>query len=330
LVGVGLIWLVAATLDQLPPLARFVVVAILWAGFLVGGELAAPRLSPGVLGAMRLLAALALGALIFQAAQSLQVPAYAPSLVGLWAAGALAHGYLLRALMPFLVGVATGALWWVWQPLAADASGLCATLSLCALAVLALALAALHGERSRFGVVWRTVGCGAGLVALFVAAVPYTNADDFGWNPWLVAMLVAAGLAAGAAVATATTTERRLEPLAALVVTALSVLMVLWDTGTDTSNVGLADWAHAAVGVAVYVAVAVGVAVLGTLRENPVLIGLAMVSLVVFTTFQSFSVFAAIIQGAWLFVLLGLIFIGTGWGFDRARREISATLEGAA
>ena len=54
-----------------------------------------------------------------------------------------------------------------------------------------------------------------------------------------------------------------------------------------------------------------------------------MIALVVFTTFQSFAVFAAIIQGAWLFVVLGLVFLGTGFLFDRARRGISANLEGA-
>ena len=74
--------------------------------------------------------------------------------------------------------------------------------------------------------------------------------------------------------------------------------------------------------------VAVGLAALGTLRDNPVLTVIAMMALVVFTTFQSFAVFAAIIQGAWLFVVLGLVFLATGFLFDRARRGITATLEG--
>jgi hypothetical protein len=145
---------------------------------------------------------------------------------------------------------------------------------------------------------------------------------------WLALELAAAGVAAGAALLVARGTARW-EPLGVLGVLGFSVLMVLWDTGTDTSSVGADDWAHAAIGVAAYVVVAVGLAALGTLRDAPVLTVIAMIALVVFTTFQSFAVFAAIIQGAWLFVVLGLVFLGTGLLFDRARRGISASLEGA-
>ena len=40
-VGVGILWLVASNLDQLPPPARFAVVAAFWLAFLVGGEVLA-------------------------------------------------------------------------------------------------------------------------------------------------------------------------------------------------------------------------------------------------------------------------------------------------
>jgi K+ transporter len=80
--------------------------------------------------------------------------------------------------------------------------------------------------------------------------------------------------------------------------------------------------------VAVYVVVAVAVAVLGTLRDSWRLTALATVAIVVFTTVQSFAVFAQIIEGAWLFVVLGLVFCGTGFLFDRARRELATALEG--
>ena len=80
-VGVGLIWLVAANLDELPPLLRFLAVAAIWLALIAAAELS--RAAGAVRGSLRLMAALAFGAVIFQAAQSLQVPAYAPGLVGL-------------------------------------------------------------------------------------------------------------------------------------------------------------------------------------------------------------------------------------------------------
>ena len=46
-VGVGILWLVASNLDQLPPLVRFAVVAAFWLAFLVGGELLAGRREHG-------------------------------------------------------------------------------------------------------------------------------------------------------------------------------------------------------------------------------------------------------------------------------------------
>ena len=181
---------------------------------------------------------------------------------------------------------------------------------------------------TRFGQVWRSVGALLGMVSLFIAAVPSTTTDGFEWNGWLLASLVVATAAAGLALVVARG-RARLEPLVAIGVLAVAVLMVLWDTGTDTSQVDLADWAHAAAGVVAFVALAVALVAIGTLRDNPVLTAIAMVGLVIFTTFQSFSVFAAIVQGAWLFLVLGLIFLATGFLFDRARREIAASLEDA-
>jgi hypothetical protein len=119
----------------------------------------------------------------------------------------------------------------------------------------------------------------------------------------------------------------RLEPLAVAAVAVVAVLLVLWDTGSDPDAITAADWLHAIVSVGVYVVVAVGVAVLGTWRDSWQLTATAAAALVVFTTFQSFAVFAQIIQGAWLFVVLGLVFLGTGVLFDRARRQLVAALE---
>lgn len=330
-VGVGLIWLVAANLDQLPPLLRFVAVAVIWFTLLVTGEALHARRSrvpSPAISAARLLAALALGAMIFQAAQSLQVPAYEPVLVGLWGVGALVHAYGVRDLGPLLVGLPALVVWFVWQIVYDAGSSFAFVLALGVVAVLSFSVAGLHDRRlTRFGPPWREVGAALALAMLFAAALPFVTVEAFTWSRWLVAGLVLAGIAATAATLLGEG-RQRLEPLAALAVLALSVGLGLWDTGADTTGLDGADWAHAGLSVAAYVVVAVGVAVLGILRDSRRLTALAMTGLVVFTTFQSFAVFAQIIQGAWLFVVLGLIFLATGYGFDRARRELAATLEG--
>ena len=79
--------------------------------------------------------------------------------------------------------------------------------------------------------------------------------------------------------------------------------------------------------VAAYVLLAVVVVALGTLRDHAALTWLATAALVVFTTFQSFAVFAPIVTGAWLFVVLGTVFLGTGFLVDRARRELAHALD---
>jgi uncharacterized membrane protein len=327
-VGIGLIWLVAANLDQLSPVSRFVAVTLIWLAFLVGGEvLAARKASAPVVGAARLLAALGIGAVVFQAAQSLQVPAFEPRLVGLWSAAALVHAYATRAYMPFLVGVTTGVGWWFSQPMWDEPSGLAVVLLLGAGSVLAASLAVLHDARiDSFAWTWRTVAGGMALVALFVAAIPDVGSGEVTWGLWLVLALAAAGAAAAAAAATRPG-RRILEPAGAVVVLVVAFLLAQWQTGTDTTSVDAADWLHAAVSVAAYVVLAVALVALGTVREHPPLTWMAMTGLVVFTTFQSFAVFAPIVTGAWLFVVLGTVFLGTGFLFDRARRELTQALD---
>lgn len=333
-VGVGVIWLVAANLEQLSPLGRFVLVGSAWLAVLAGGEALAARLdrsgagSPVLVLAVRTLATLMLGALVFQAAQSLQVPAWEPSLLGWWAAGALVHAYAVRSPGPLLVGVMTGLVWFVWAVLDSAPSGLSVVLALLAGAAVAVGVSALHTRvLTGFADLWRESGALLALAGLFAAALPFVTLDDVVWSRWLVLGLVAAVLATAAGTAVARGRDR-IEPLATVAVAALALLLVVWDTGTDTERLATGDWLHAVVSVAVYVVVAVGVAVLGTLRDSRALTATATLALVVFTTFQSFAVFAQIIEGAWLFVVLGLVFLGTGVLFDRARRRLADAIEG--
>ena len=179
-----------------------------------------------------------------------------------------------------------------------------------------------------FAWTWRTVAGGMALAALFVAAIPGAGGDGLTWSPWLV---VALGAAAAATIGAAVVRRgaRILEPLGAVAVLLTATTLSLWTTGTDTSTVDGADWAHAAISVAAYVVLAVALVALGTVRGHQALTWMAMVGLVVFTTFQSFAVFAPIVTGAWLFVVLGTVFLGTGFLFDRARRELVQALHPA-
>ena len=339
-VGVGIIWLVASNLDQLPPLTRFLVVAAFWLAFLAGGELLAGRREHGgtipspVVGAVRILAALTFGAVVFQAAQSLQVPAYEPQLLAWWGLGALVHAYVVRATGPLVVGLVAGASWLVWQTtwdVAGRADRAARPLRRgCRGRVPRRASRNPAGASFKgFSAAWREVGA----AALPRRAVHRRAAlrDDrrlhrprrcwsSSWSRPGWPSSPPRALATGNA---------RLEPAMALVIGAVGVLLVLWEVGSDfdvDDQVGAAGWAHAALGVIAYVGAAAWFAVLGVLRDSKRLTFIATAALVVFTTFQAFAVFAAIVQGAWLFVLLGLVFAGTGWLADRARRQLARSL----
>lgn len=321
-VGIGLIWLVAANINALDPTVRFAAACALWLGFLISAELLASRkVSPPVVGALRLMAALSFGAVIFQAAQTLQVPAYEPALVGWWALGALLHAYAVRAVLPLVVSVATGTTWFVWQVAAESESGLAAVVCVMAIGVVAVSVAAIHTRwLPELGEPWREVGALLVLGGLFAAALPWVDVDSFEWTTALVAGLVAAGVLA--AIGLAVPGETRFEVLGAVTAAGAAAGLVLWEAGDSSEVVTGTDVAHAAVSVVTYVVAAVAVAVVGALRESWRLTALATAALVVFTTVQSFAVFAQILQGAWLFVALGVIFLGTGFAFDRARRKL--------
>ncbi len=340
-VGFGVIWLVASNLDQLTPASRFVVVALFWVGATVGGELLARRREHGgpipspVVHATRVLAALLFGAVVFQAAQSLQVPAYEPRLVGVWALGALAHGYAARAVGPMAVGVVGGYVWVVWHAAWSFDDVLDGLLAVAAVGVLGLAVAALHEELSEawasVAAVWREAGAVALLAVLFTAALPFVESDGTGWPGVMVVLLTLAAVAAAAAVTLGLRPGAPpwawAEPAGGVAVTLLSLLLVAWEAGADSSSVGAEDWAHAILSVTVYLAVATGVAVVGILRDSGRLTFLALAALTVFTTVQAFAVFAQIIQGAVLFVVIGLILAGTGWLADRGRRQLAESLD---
>lgn len=342
-VGVGLIWLVAANLDSLPPLARFLAVTTIWLALTAAAEVGAERrrrrgltARSQLVEAGRLLASLAYGGVVFQAAQSLQVPAYEPSLVGFWAAGALVHAYAVRGAAPLVVGQVTGIVWLVWQVLDQEPSGMGFVLGTLVAAALAATASALHarfpdalGGSRLFEAAWRDVGVLLALVALFAAAVPEVTTEGFRMTG-LLGVLLGLSLAAVAVAVALGRGRARLEPLAVLGVGLLAVGLVSWEPSQlsqrDVGEVSPGDWAQAVLSVAAYLLVATWVAILGIWRDSDRLTWLALGSLVVFTVFQSFAVFAQVIDGAWLFVVLGAVLFGAGFGFDRGRRQLEAAL----
>lgn len=327
-VGVGVLWLVAANLESFSPGARVVFVAVLWAAALGGAEtLAARGVSGAVVGAARLVAALLVGALIFQAAQTLQVPAYEPLLVGAWAAAALLHAYAVGARAPLVVGVVAGATFVVWSTLDSQWSGLGFVIALALVGLVALALAALHGSwLPAFAPLWREAGALLVLVAVTVGVLPFVTTE--GWTPgpgtWA---LLAATMALAAAGALRGSSLDRIEVGVAAVALVGTVALVLWEAGSGgRSDLDGAAVLHAVLGIALCAGVAVALAVDGTLRDSSRLVALATAALVLVTTLQAFTVFAPVLEGAWLFLLLGAVLVGTALTFDQGRRRLAAAL----
>jgi uncharacterized membrane protein len=331
-VGIGLLWLVATNLDQLSPLVRFVVITALWLGFVATAEVLSDRRSHLAVGAFRLLSALTFGAVVFQAAQSLQVPAYEPALVGIWGIGALLYAYAVVGVAPLLVGITTATVWFVWAVFDAAEDGMGFVLPVLLAAVVAGAVAVVHAARRLlvFAAPWRDASALMALLGLFVAAFPYVDMDEFVLSAWVTVGIVAALTAVATAVVLAPA-DARLEALVPLAAVCAGVLLVLWEPPEPVQGVVTGTgYAHAFVSVAVYVLAAGWYAILGVLRDSTRLTYLATAALVLFTSVQSFAVFAPIITGATLFLVLGVVFLGSGYLFDRGRRHLTANLEGAS
>jgi uncharacterized membrane protein len=330
-VGLGLIWLVAANLDAMSPLARFGLMVAIWLGFVVASEVLASRrtrvgdtASP-VVGALRLLAAGAFGAVVFQAAQSLQVPAYEPLLVGIWGLGALLWAYAVRGVAPLVLAVALLALWFVWQVVEAGDGAFSVSTAIGAAALAAVSVGVGHlvlGWRD-LADPWREIGAVLALLGLFIAALPYAWGDPEA----SVALLVGLGVAvvlAGAALVRGDHVDRLEVGLAALAL-ALTVGLSLWrfdENLLDTADLPTGAWVRAVLSVVAYLVVASGYAVLGGMRDSSRLTWLATAALVVFVTVQAFAVFAPIVSGAALFLIVGVVLLGTGVLADRGRRRL--------
>jgi uncharacterized membrane protein len=313
------------------PLVRFLLMVAIWVGLVVAAEvLAARRTRAGdvaspVVGAVRLLAAGAFGAVVFQAAQSLQVPAYEPVLVGVWGLGAVLWAYTVRGVAPLVLGIGLIAFWFVWEVMSAGESAFAVSTALAAAALAGVSIGVGHSVlgRPEFAVPWREIGAALALLALFIAALPYAWGDAQGSLTLWVGLGVAVVLAA-AALARGDRLDRYEIGLAAVAL-ALTIGLSLWrfdESVLDTSDLPAGAWARAVLSVVAYLLVASGYAVLGGMRDTSRLTWLATAALVVFVTVQAFAVFAPIVSGAALFLIVGVVLIGTGVLADRGRRRL--------
>ena len=379
--AVGLLWMVATNLDRLSPLLRFAVVCALWLGFVALGEAARSRATaisgshaasgwPGVAVVGRVLAAAGFGAVIFQAAQSLQVPAYESRLVGFWALGALAYAYATRSRGALGVALAAGLTWFGWFVGESAGSQPVGTVMTLAGSVAAASVAVLHdtalrrapgaalanaaggplGEPAGFGRAWRLVAGIVALVGVFIAALPAVSLEAAPWPTrasWLLgaaAVVTVVALCAvlltrritspGAPGATGSGTSAagRRGPLgeiaAAVLIAAAAGALSWWRTGggldalLQQGGPTAEQWARTAGAVLVFVAAAGWQAVLGAARDQGELTAVALAALVVFVTVQSFAVFAPIVSGATLFLVVGAVLVGSGLGAERLRRSL--------
>lgn len=282
-VAIGIIWLVATNLDRLSPLVRFGAVLLLWLALVVAAEVLGQRLGSrpddrsdpadgapddwpddppddrdggparAGLGALRLLAAAAAGAVIFQAAQSLQVPAYTSGLLGWWALGAVLYAYAVLGLAPLVLGVMLGTGWAVWAAAEGAAGVVEGTNAVLAAAVLGTAVAVLHtaartpwagaggvtgdavpARTERLAAVWRRAAAVLALGGLFVAALPL-GADPLVLRPGLAVLGVAALLLAGVALGLGGTAER-FELILVLATAVAGGLLLAWQPEGDLGD----------------------------------------------------------------------------------------------
>ncbi|WP_068431522.1 DUF2157 domain-containing protein [Piscicoccus intestinalis] len=379
--AIGLLWMVATNLDRLSPLLRFAVVCALWLGFVALGEAARSQATPGSgphaaagvpipAAVWRMLAAAGFGAVIFQAAQSLQVPAYESRLVGFWALGALAYAYATRSRGALGVALAAGLAWFGWFVGESAGSQQVGVVMALAGSVAATALAVLHdtalrqapgealgnaaggplGEPAGFGRAWRLAGGIVALLGVFIAALPAFSLDAAPWPTrasWLLGAVAVVTVAALLAVllprritspgapgvpGSGTGATARRGPLgeiaAAVLIAAAAGALAWWrpDGGLDAllqqGGPTAEQWARTGVAVLVFVAAAGWQAGLGAARDQGELTAVALAALVVFVTVQSFAVFAPIVSGATLFLVVGAVLVGTGLGAERLRRRL--------
>jgi len=333
LAGTGVIWLVAANVDvqAVGPLERFAVLTLVWLGLVAAAE-ACRECRGGRLatlgGPLRLLALLAYGATIFQTAQSLQVPAYEPSLLLAWSLGGLAYVYATRAAAALVLAVATLVGWWIWALLDGGGQGPAVVLALALTVPVTMGIAAAHdgGRLARLARPWRAAASLLALGTMFAAGVPGVAHGQVG--PPLPIVLGGLVAVAVGVLAIARRREALPEVIGAMAVAAATALLVgvapehYVSVFSSSEAPGGTQIAYSVLAGAMFLAAAVGVALMGVRHEARGLTNVAFGFLLVFVAVQSFGALATILSGAGLLLASGLLLLVIGMALMGGRRRL--------
>jgi hypothetical protein len=253
-------------------------------------------------------------------------------LLGTWGAGALLYAYAVGGVAPLLVGIVTTVGWYAWSvgERTDDAAGASMAFLVAGAACTAVTVAHAARWRPDFAAPWRLAGALLVLLGLFVAALPAAAPGrlDVPASLWVGAVVVL--LAAAGAVALSGRIGR-VELVVAVVTVGVGLALLGANPQQDPADATAsgAALAYAVTSTLVYLAVAVWFGALGVLRDTPRLTAVATAALVVFVTVQSFAVFAPIFSGAALFLVLGAVFLLSGFLADRGRRTLVVNVKEA-
>ena len=307
-VGLGVILFFAANWDEIPRAARLaLLVGGIVALYALGDRLrsARPRLSEALL----LLGCLLFGASLFLVGQMYIVAAHDPLAFLLWSAAATAGALLLRS-SPFaaLAAIAFGA--WIASELA-DAGHTEAIL-----VALPLYAAALYAGGTRFEAeVLRGIGAPTTLALLFPLTVADVAGEVAETSAGATGPLLVGGVAVAAvALAVALALDRRRptgrwEAAGCCAVVALVVGATFFDVGPLLPNL-------------VLVGLALGAVAVGYAADEPWLVNVGLVAVVVEAALRFLDLFARILPRSIGFLAGGSLVLALAWFLERHRGRL--------
>jgi uncharacterized membrane protein len=325
LLAAGILLFVAAHWDEMSPGARFALVLAILAALHAGGA-AASHASPGLSATLHAVGTAALGAGIYLAGQIFHMAEHWPAALLLWSIGAAVGVYLLRQ-WPQVLWLAVLVPAWLWgewtaaQPPQAAWRGL----SPVAVGMFLLACAYLMAKPAESAVRWRRSLVWLGAIALIPAGIALAMSSDIDWTmfgteypevtgtPRMVSWSVAIALPLALA-----WFLRGRESVWLLAALAWALVLLQVSPRSDAGE--LAMYGLLALG-------AVGVVFWGLRDQQRLAINVGVLGFALAVLGFYFSSLYDKLGRALGLIGIGVLFIGGGWLFERARRRLIARLQ---